>query len=185
MVKLKRVNEAQLDLFNKPLPLGLRPALNTSLNNQVNNQSNSTLDDTPVMQEEPVNADRVYSREYAQRYRELKDLNGDALFEALREGDILWGSWGYNRTITDWFIVKRKTAKRLILHLLVSKNGNLPGDSVGGWTTCPMMPPKESQGERDVQGMMMLGSRYSTVKIPIEPKYLRVWDGTYGWENDD
>lgn len=123
----------------------------------------------------------IVSQEHAQRAADLKDLKGQELFDALQPGDILDGRWGYNRTITEYFIVKRKTAKRLVIHKLLQKNGNQPGDSVGGWTVCPVLPVKEDPNERDIQCMVM--DNY--VKNPDYPKYLYIWSGTYGWENDD
>jgi hypothetical protein len=123
----------------------------------------------------------VYSQKHADRARELANLSDQALLDALQPGDILEGTWGYNRTITDYFIVKRKTAKRVVVHKLVSKNGDQPGDSWGGWTVCPVLPPKEDDSAKDVQGMMS----GKDVKIADYPKYLSVYQGDYGWENMD
>lgn len=123
----------------------------------------------------------VYSQKHADRARELANLSDQALMDALQPGDILEGTWGYNRTITDYFIVKRKTAKRVVVHKLVSKNGDQPGDSWGGWTVCPVLPPKEDASAKDVQGMMS----GKDVKIADYPKYLSVYQGDYGWENMD
>lgn len=123
----------------------------------------------------------VYSQKHADRARELANLSDQALMDALKPGDILEGTWGYNRTITDYFIVKRKTAKRVVVHKLVSKNGNQPGDSWGGWTVCPVLPPKEDDSKKDVQGTMS----GKDVKIADYPKYLSVYQGDYGWENMD
>ena len=123
----------------------------------------------------------IYSQKHADRARELANLSDQALLDALQPGDILEGTWGYNRTITDYFIVKRKTAKRVVVHKLVSKNGNQPGDSWGGWTVCPVLPPKEDDSKKDVQGMMS----GKDVKIADYPKYLSVYQGDYGWENMD
>lgn len=123
----------------------------------------------------------IYSQKHADRARELANLSDQALMDALQPGDILEGTWGYNRTITDYFIVKRKTAKRVVVHKLVSKNGDQPGDSWGGWTVCPVLPPKEDASAKDVQGMMS----GKDVKIADYPKYLSVYQGDYGWENMD
>lgn len=127
------------------------------------------------------NESAVYSQDYARRAQELEGLKDQALFDALQPGDILEGSWGYNRTITDYFIVKRKTAKRVVVHRIARKTGDQPGDSWGGWTVCPVLPPKEDDRKNDVQGMMS----GSSIKIADYPQYLGVWGGDYGWENSD
>ena len=172
MVKLRRCNEAQLSLFNKPLPLDLH-------------HNNTEVEPEVTQVEEPETNNNVYSREYANRAKQLRTLKGQELLDAVKEGDIFWGRWGYNRTITNWFIVKRKTAKRIILHEIDYTHGNQPGDSIGGWTTCPILPPKEISGKRDMQGIPLPENRYAQIQIPDYPKSLTVWDGTYGWENMD
>lgn len=173
MVKLRRCTEAQLSLFNKPLPLDLH------------NKPEETPAQTHTEEPSPNTTNiKVYSQEYAKRARELENLKGQDLLDAVKEGDVFEGTWGYNRTITDWFIVKRKTAKRIVVHKIERKMGDQPGDSWGGWTTCPVLPPRELTRGRDLLG---IPSPYSkgAIQIPEEPKYIQIWDGTYGWENQD
>ena len=123
----------------------------------------------------------VYSQKYADRAKELDGLKGQELFDALKPGDILQGIWGYNRTITDYFIVKRKTAKRVVVHQIERKNGDQPNDSWGGWSVCPVLPPKEMEREKDRQGT----PDGDAIKLADYPKYLRIYKGDYGWENMD
>lgn len=123
----------------------------------------------------------IYSQKHADRAKELDGLKDQELFDALKTGDILYGTWGYNRTITDYFIVKRKTAKRIVVHQIEQKKGNQPSDSWGGWSVCPVLPPEESEMEKDRQGTVS----GKTVKLSDYPKYLHVYKGDYGWENMD
>lgn len=123
----------------------------------------------------------IYSQKHADRARELDGLKGQELFDALKPGDILEGTWGYNRTITDYFIVKRKTAKRVVVHQIERKNGDQPNDSWGGWSVCPVLPPKEVEREKDRQGT----PDGDSIKLADYPKYLRIYKGDYGWENMD
>lgn len=125
----------------------------------------------------------VYSQAHVVRAKEVEGLKGQELFDELRVGDILTGTWGYNRTITEWFIIKRKTAKRVVVHKLTRRMGGQPGDGMGGWTTCPDLPPKEDPKDKDIQGMVRAGNNWIT--ISDYPKSLYVWDGRYGWENMD
>lgn len=128
-----------------------------------------------------VRESAVYSQDYARRAKELSGLRDQDLFDALKPGDILEGSWGYGRTITDYFIIKRKTAKRIIVHEIARKQGNQSGDSYGGWSVCPVLPAKEISGKGDIQ--CSVSGTY--VRKADYPKYLSVWDGSYGWENYD
>lgn len=123
----------------------------------------------------------VYSQKHADRAKELDGLKGQEFFDALKPGDILEGIWGYNRTITDYFIVKRKTAKRVVVHQIERKNGDQPNDSWGGWSVCPVLPPKEMEREKDRQGT----PDGDAIKLADYPKYLRIYKGDYGWENMD
>lgn len=123
----------------------------------------------------------IYSQKHADRAKELEGLKGQELFDALKPGDILEGVWGYNRTITDYFIVKRKTAKRVVVHQIERKNGDQPNDSWGGWSVCPVLPPKEIEREKDRQGT----PDGDSIKLADYPKYLRIYKGDYGWENMD
>lgn len=125
----------------------------------------------------------VHSQAHAVRAKEVEGLKGQELFDELRVGDILTGTWGYNRTITEWFVIKRKTAKRVVVHKLTRRMGGQPGDGMGGWTTCPDLPPKEDPKDKDIQGMVRAGNNWIT--ISDYPKSLYVWDGRYGWENMD
>lgn len=123
----------------------------------------------------------ICSSKYAQRFNELNGLEDQDLFDALKPGDILYGIWGYNRTITDYFIVKRKTAKRVFVHKIEKTSGNQQGDSWGGWTVCPVLPPIEKANDPDIQGIV----KYGSVRIADYPKRLSPWKGNYGDENSD
>lgn len=114
------------------------------------------------------------SREHENRARELEGLKNEDLFDALKIGDILSGSTYMYRTCTYWYIVVRKTAKRVYVQPIQRTYGTDFGSE-----TEPILPPRP-QGSA-IQGRV--SGDY--IQIPSSPKFLRVWDGRCGWENSD
>lgn len=97
--------------------------------------------------------------------------------QAIKQGDVLVSHWGYDAHLSDFYIVKKRTAK--MVEVIQLRDHHVNGYGMEGWDVAPMVPLQEVG--KPIRRRVKVKSRWDELEVEYididDYERAYVWDG--------